>query len=123
MAHELDRLAPKDIATIGEALRLAADGPLFPDWEFQALFGVQREEVRSVAARWPEVDVHDERVICAVLNSLTQIEFYPHGCDELVQKKLGTDGVYLHQLFERAATVIVGRPPPDDLAARLALNF
>lgn len=123
MSNETERLTPRDIATIGEAMRLAADGPLFPDWEFQTLFGVQREEVRNAAALWPNVDVHDERIMCAVLNSLTLIEFYPHHCDDLVRERLGDDGKYLHQLFERAAMVVVGRPPPDDFAARLALNF
>lgn len=28
-------------------------GPFFPEWEFELLFGLTREEVRTVLSKWP----------------------------------------------------------------------
>jgi hypothetical protein len=119
VGDESGQLMSKDITAIGEALQLAADGPLFPDWEFQTLFGIEREDVRRVAAEWPNVDMKSENVACAVLGSLNLIEGYPHGCDRLIEEKLGTDWRYIHQLYARAAFAIEGRLPPDDFFGRL----
>lgn len=66
---------------IGECLHAAAEGPFFPDWEFDTLFGVQRADVASLAARWPDIDGEDETVTLAVQNSLTNLLGYPHGED------------------------------------------
>ena len=45
----LDSLSDMDKAIVGQALRAAADGPFFPDWEFHTLFGLERSEVRAIA--------------------------------------------------------------------------
>ena len=117
------RLTPREAEVIGAALHLAADGPLFPDWEFQTLFGIERAEVRTVATDWPSVDLSDDVVQCAVLGSLNLLIGYPHGHDELMGKTLGADAKYLHQLFGRTAVAMGRRHPPDDFVSRLAGNF
>jgi len=66
------------VEVIGECLDAAATGPFFPDWEFQTLFGLDREEVRRIASDWPTVD-SDTWV--AVANSLGNLLGYPHGLD------------------------------------------
>jgi hypothetical protein len=51
---DFDSLSELDKAIVGQALRAAANGPFFPDWEFHALFGLERSEVsanRSFVAR------------------------------------------------------------------------
>src|SRR5207249_3204862 len=106
------QLTPKDIAVVGDALRLAADGPLFPEWEFQTLFGIEREDVRDVAAHWPNVDMKDEITQMAVLGCLNLFVGYPHGCDELLEETLGVDMQFVHQLFGRAAIAMGRHEPP-----------
>jgi len=123
MPEEDDQLTPRDVAIIGDALRLAADGPLFPDWEFQTLFGIERDDVRDVATRWPNVDVKDDIVQLAVLGSLNLFVGYPHGYDELLEKTLGVDTQFIRELFGRAATTMGRHRPPDDFVSRLVGNF
>jgi hypothetical protein len=49
-----DSLSSVDKEILGQALRASVDGPFFPDWEFHILFGLERSEVRAIAATWPE---------------------------------------------------------------------
>ena len=67
---DLKSLSDADKATVGEALRAAADGPFFPDWEFHSLFGLKRGKVRAIANGWPELDTPHEEATMAVVNSL-----------------------------------------------------
>ena len=46
-------LGEMEIDIVKACLRAAADGPFFPDWEFSAIFGFERSEVREVAGSWP----------------------------------------------------------------------
>ena len=70
-----------DVDLIKRCLLVAAEAPMFPDWEFATLFGLERDEVRHVAREWPDVDDHDEMVVLAVNNSLGNLAGYPHGAD------------------------------------------
>ena len=67
-------------AIVAECLAAAVDGPFFPDWEFQTLFGLTRDEVGHVRSEWPDVTNPDDAFI-AVNNSLNNLIGYPHGCD------------------------------------------
>jgi hypothetical protein len=55
----LSHLSNADKAAVGQALRAAAEGLFFPEWEFHTLFGMARSEVRAVADAWPNVDLTD----------------------------------------------------------------
>jgi hypothetical protein len=74
-----DALTPEDQAVIPACLHAASNGPFFPDWEFQTLFGLDRQTVADIAARWPDVDPADEEVQAAVLGVLGHLLGYPHG--------------------------------------------
>ena len=65
--------------TVRECLAAAANGPFFPDWEFQTLFGVERSEVRSILDAWPNLDETNENVLLAINNSMNHLLGYPHG--------------------------------------------
>jgi hypothetical protein len=63
---------------IRDCLRAAADGPFFPDWEFDTLFGLHRQEVRDIAfAAGPLDDARDD-VRIAINNALNMLTGYPH---------------------------------------------
>jgi hypothetical protein len=81
----LANLNADEVKVVGECLHAAAYGPFFPDWEFQALFGLSREEMQVVADRFPDVDEHDDDPgegndqWLAINNSFTNLMGYPHG--------------------------------------------
>ena len=56
-------LSPEERNIVLECLRGAAEGPFFPDWEFQTLFGLTRKEVKDIADAWPTVN-EDTMILC-----------------------------------------------------------
>lgn len=62
-------------------MRAAAEGPFFPEWEFRALFGLEREEVAAVAESWPIV-LDGRTGDLAVNNALNSLIGYPHGRED-----------------------------------------
>ena len=58
------------------------EGGFFPDWEFETLFGVDRETVRRVLGAWPEQTIDWEDFGLAVINALTNLTAYPHGMED-----------------------------------------
>lgn len=68
----------EDQRTIRDCLRAAVDGPFFPDWEFQTLIGLERDDVAAVVAEWPESSRPDNQAL-AVNNVLTNLLSYAHG--------------------------------------------
>jgi len=75
----INKLSQREQQTVDECLKAAALGTFFPDWEFQTLFGVSREEVKAVAQKWPAIDKIDEIVGAAIVGSLGHLLGYPHG--------------------------------------------
>jgi hypothetical protein len=43
-----DAVNERDRNVIERCLQAAVEGPFFPDWEFHALFGLDREQIRGV---------------------------------------------------------------------------
>jgi hypothetical protein len=61
-----------------ECLRASVEGPFFPDWEFQTIFGLERTAVEGVVNRWPVDDEQDEVAHLAINNALNNLIGYPH---------------------------------------------
>lgn len=99
----IDHLGDADKAVVGQALRAAADGPFFPEWEFHTLFGLARSEVRTVADAWPNVDSMDADVALAVNNALTNLMGYPHGQDFAWSQWISVEPPELEALRRRLA--------------------
>ena len=80
--YDLRAMSPRlcredDLPIIAACLHAAANGPFFPDWEFQTLFGLERHEIAEMAERWPAIEDSD-RVKLAVNNALVLLVGYPH---------------------------------------------
>lgn len=60
-------------------LRAAADGPFFPDWEFETLTGASREEVRANAGMWESASPPTSTMHAIARGGLTNLLGYPHG--------------------------------------------
>ena len=97
----LEDLTDTDKAVVGQALRAAADGPFFPDWEFHTLFGLTRSEVRAIADAWPNVPLASESVALAVDNSLNNLLGYPHRQDSLWSEWISFEQDQLDELLNR----------------------
>jgi hypothetical protein len=77
----LAQLNEKDREVVRQCLLATVEGPFFPDWEFQTLFGLERAEIRSVLESWPELDDSHETVHLAINSSFGNLLGYPHRCE------------------------------------------
>ena len=77
---ELTReLTERQQRIIASCLNATVYGKFFPEWEFQTLFGVNRNVVARVLAAWPTVNASDVEVRAAVVGALNHLLGYPHG--------------------------------------------
>ena len=78
-SFDLDQLDADTVRIVAGCLRAATEGPFFPEWEFQTLFGVTRDEVREVRRSWPVETVESSVFKAAVIGSMNHLLGYPHG--------------------------------------------
>ena len=79
-------LSPSDVETVRQALNAAANGPFFPNWEFETLIGDDREAVLAVALAWPEIGDDRDAVAAIIVNAMNNLVGYPHGHDADLQR-------------------------------------
>jgi len=72
---------------VKRCLYAAVNGPFFPDWEFQALFGYTRDEVRHILASWPNGN-DEEMQRHVIINTLNNLLRYPHGETEAWSRQI-----------------------------------
>lgn len=94
-------LTPWQLDVVRQALRAAAEGPFFPDWEFPILFGLSRDEVRAVLADFPHVDDAVSPARTAINNALLHLVSYPHRCEDRWHEWLVASPADLVAVFER----------------------
>src|SRR5215470_2601534 len=92
-------LSPSEREIVRACLRAAAEGPFFPDWEFSSLFGLSREELKTILASWPNLNEVDESVVLAINNSLNNLIGYPHGMHDHWSEFVPVSARELHQIF------------------------
>jgi hypothetical protein len=94
-----DLLEGSEHETIRACLVAAAEGPFFPDWEFETLVGSSRDEVRELAAGWPSKGSREAIVVAAgVLNNLIG---YPHGEERKLAAMVGVSAKELGEVLEK----------------------
>lgn len=67
-----EELTESEVATVRRRLLVAANGPFFPDWEFETLFGLTHEELRRAASGWPS-----PATLFSTRIALNQLTVYP----------------------------------------------
>lgn len=97
----LEHLSDSDKTTLGQALRAAADGPFFPEWEFHTLFGLTRTEVRALADAWPTIDLTNPNIELAASTALNNLLGYPHGQDSAWFQWISVERRELDELLGR----------------------
>ena len=98
---DFNSLSKAEKAIVGQALRAAADGPFFPDWEFHTLFGLERSDVRAIANAWPRCTASADKVALAVNNSMNHLLGYPHGEDAVWSQWISASPEELDGLLSR----------------------
>jgi hypothetical protein len=78
----LERLTVEERDFVHRCLKAATEGPFFPEWEFSTLFGLTRDEVRSVWSSWKTLEAEDEVVRLAIDNCFSNLLRYPHAEQE-----------------------------------------
>lgn len=80
-------LSESEYKLIKRALRFCAEGPLFPEWEFQTLFGLSRNEVLSLSEFNSQAVISPELAL-AISGAINNLLHYPHGKLLLVQSQV-----------------------------------
>jgi hypothetical protein len=105
--HELD--------VVRQCLQAAVEGPFFPDWEFETLFGLERDEVRRVLGSWPDIDETDQNVVIAINNAFNNLLGYPTpNKGEIWPRFISVGGMELARIFDKWK----GRAPRTSYKAR-----
>lgn len=100
----LAQLDEADRKVVEQCLRAAVHGPFFPEWEFSTLFGLERDEVRTVLESWPNVDDSQESVSLAINNSFANLLGYPHGLEKEWPRFISVSEGEAKRIFERWRT-------------------
>lgn len=84
-----------------ECLRAAVDGPFFPDWEFQTLFGLERREMATIASSCPAIDDSDDSVATAINSSMNNLLGYPHREEKSWSRYISVSRDEVRRIFEK----------------------
>ena len=90
-----------DFQVFRESLVAAARGPFFPDWEFHALFGLERAEVEFIADSLTPSTPLTGDVALALNNAMVNLLGYPHGQDAAWPQWLSATPAELEAIFSR----------------------
>ncbi len=105
-----ESLSDDDVATIKRCLTAVVDGPCFPDWEFEALFGLTRPELCDVLGAWPklpdqtppEYDSPEQYQRVAVGSALNNLLGYPYGVsDDTFARAVGVPRERVVEVYKR----------------------
>ena len=97
----LNDLTAEEREVLRRSLVAAAEGPYFPDWEFQTLFGVTRAEVSDVVRAWQCLDESHDVFRRAINNALVHLIHYPHGQTLQLERELGVTTAQLEKVFAK----------------------
>ena len=90
-----------DTQAFRESLVAAARGPFFPDWEFHTLFGLERDEVESIADSFSSDTQLTGDVAFALNNAMSNLLSYPHGQEATWAQWLSVTPAQLQVIFSR----------------------
>ena len=87
---------------VRECLRATVEGPFFPEWEFEIIFGLSRDEVRQILMTWPTLNEADKSVVRAINNSINNLLGYPaKNKQEIWPRFISVSGMELARIFDK----------------------
>jgi hypothetical protein len=97
----LASLTEREKQVVFECLRAASDGPFFPDWEFHTLFGLERAQVRAIAAAVPQIDDSEGDTELAIHNAMGQLLGYPRQQETAWSQYISASHQEVHRVFDK----------------------
>ncbi len=97
----LENLSAEERALVLRCLTAATEGPFFPEREFSTLFGLTRDEVRSVWSFWQTLDPGDEVARLAINNCFANLLGYPHGEQDAWARLISASGDEVARVFAK----------------------
>jgi len=103
----LYNLNNEEIAIVGECLKAAVYGPFFDNEEFYTLFGVYREEAKTISDTFPEVDESDDEADgndnswLVINNTFANLLGYPHGMESEWPKYISASKSKVSEIFKK----------------------
>ena len=97
----VESLTAEEKLLIGRCLHEAANGEYFPDWEFQTLIGVDRQEVRKAASSWLTNEVITYAAMDTTVAVLNNLLGYPHGRVAELERATGVVVDKMNAVFEK----------------------
>lgn len=94
-------LTPEERHVIYQCLKAAAEGPFFPDWEFQALFGMSKNDVARLIALWPDINHAQTFIQAAINSSINNLLGYPHNKFDIWHEYISADPAQLAVIFQK----------------------
>jgi hypothetical protein len=79
MENLICALSEQERQSIYECLCAAEREDIFPKWEFETLFGIDRKKLTHVREIWPEVDASNPDVGAAIVGAMGHLLGYPSG--------------------------------------------
>jgi hypothetical protein len=105
MDNLLETLSESERQIVCECLRAAENEDIFPEWEFETLFGVDRKILKSVRLAWPDVDASDPEVRLVIANSMSHLLGYPWTSDKRWETHLSIGAVEVRAVLEKLLAI------------------
>ena len=99
--HGLASLTEREQEVVFRCLRAASDGPFFPESEFHTLFGLQRAEIRDIAAAAPHINDSREDIALAINNALANLLSYPHHQERVWSRFISVSEKEIGRVFSK----------------------
>lgn len=109
-------LNENDKLLIKKSLISILNGPYIDDNEFDLLIEAGRDEVRTLAMLWPDIENNNLNSWLVIYSCLSNLLGYPHGEDERLYKELNCDETQLDQVFDKVKLIINQFPSQNNLA-------
>lgn len=100
----MQQMSHDEMQLIGECLSAIVDGSFIPEWEFQTIMGLNREQVAEIAAQWPSYEPNG-KTYSAVNNTLNNLRGYPHGKEQELRDRLSVTPDKFEKLCEKWFTL------------------
>lgn len=94
-------LTQKEREIVAECLRAAATGPFFDDDDFHILFGLTRNEVKTIISEFPNIDDSDKLTKRAINNSFNNLIGFPHRKEKVWDEYISVSPAELERIFKK----------------------
>ena len=101
-----ETLTEEDKLSIKKSLSALINGPYIDDDEFEGLIQINREQVKELMNRWPNIPDNDLKSWRTIKLCILNLLDYPHGEDEKLYNYLNISEEQLEQLLNKVKIIV-----------------